>query len=79
VNRDGLTAEPPAPFVAVCCRCERWSSAAIPCRYIERASGPGVTLYACPDCVVIVGVGAVADDVLTPPLGLPNFRSSKGN
>jgi len=72
VNRDGLTAEPPAPFGAVCCRCERWSSAAIACRHIERASGAGLTLYACPDCVVIVGVGAVADDAMnlsTVPLG----------
>ncbi|MFM9445035.1 hypothetical protein [Streptomyces acidiscabies] len=64
MDHDALTGELPAPFGAVCCHCERWSAAAIPCRYIERASGPGVTLYACPDCVLIVGVGPVADDVL---------------
>ncbi|HEY8977995.1 MAG TPA: hypothetical protein VIU15_00240 [Streptomyces sp.] len=69
----------PAPFRAPCCHCGRWSSAAIACRHIERASGPGFTLYACPDCVVIVGVGAVADDVLTPPPALINFRSNKEN
>ncbi|WP_416970380.1 hypothetical protein [Streptomyces sp. 4F14] len=64
MTRDGLTDELPAPFRAECCQCGRWSAAAIACRYIERASGPGVTLYACPDCVLVVGVGPVADDVL---------------
>ncbi|MHC5907879.1 hypothetical protein ACVNF4_28910 [Streptomyces sp. S6] len=61
MNRDGLTDEPPAPFSAAC-------------RHIQRASGPGVTLYACPDCVVIVGVGAVADDVMGLPSTPPGLR-----
>ena len=34
---------------AVCCRCERDTVAPVPVRYVERASGPGVTVYACPD------------------------------
>jgi len=70
MNRDALTSEPPSPFEAPCCRCERWTGAAVACRFIERASGPGVTLYACPDCVLTVGVGPTTDDVIhsTPRL-----------
>lgn len=30
--------------------CERETVAPVAVRYIERESGPGVTLYACPDC-----------------------------
>lgn len=35
---------------ATCCICHRLSHTARPVRYIERASGPGHTLYACPSC-----------------------------
>ncbi len=42
--------EPPAGTRAVCCACGRYTSAAVPVRYVERPSGPGLTLYACPDC-----------------------------
>lgn len=36
--------------MTACCRCGRETAAPVGVRYIERASGPGVTLYACPDC-----------------------------
>lgn len=38
----------PEPSGAVCCRCHQWTYAPVAVRYIERPSGPGVTLYACP-------------------------------
>ncbi|WP_338684809.1 hypothetical protein QD712_30200 [Streptomyces acidiscabies] len=62
MNRDALTGEPPASFGAHCCRCERWTLAPVICREIERMSGPGVTLYACPDCILVVGVGPASYD-----------------
>lgn len=37
-------------MIAVCVLCERETFAPVAVRYIERASGPGETLYACPDC-----------------------------
>lgn len=49
MTADGLTAELPPTRAAHCCRCERWTGTPVEVRYIERASGPGVTLYACPD------------------------------
>jgi hypothetical protein len=49
----------------VCCRCQRESEAAVPVRDIERVSGPGFTLYACPDCVHLVPPGPLMiDDLL---------------
>ncbi len=36
---------------ALCCHCRKWTSAPVEVRYVERTSGPGVALYACPACV----------------------------
>ncbi|EFK98146.1 conserved hypothetical protein [Streptomyces sp. SPB78] len=33
---------------AVCAVCKKWTDTPRPLRYIERQSGPGVTLYGCP-------------------------------
>ncbi|MGW6456681.1 hypothetical protein ACWF94_12285 [Streptomyces sp. NPDC055078] len=48
MTRDALTSEPPAESGATCCICHRRTLAPLPVRHIERASGPPVTLYACP-------------------------------
>ncbi|GAA2781686.1 hypothetical protein GCM10019017_28280 [Streptomyces showdoensis] len=49
MTREWLSApSTPAPSGAVCCRCKRWTYAPMEVGYIERASGAGVTLYACP-------------------------------
>ncbi|MBB5934604.1 hypothetical protein [Streptomyces zagrosensis] len=50
-----MTAESPSSTPqngrsATCLRCKRLTYAPIEVRYTERASGPGVALYACPDC-----------------------------
>ncbi|MFD9817287.1 hypothetical protein [Streptomyces sp. NPDC059080] len=37
-------------MIAICCRCVRETTAPVAVRYIDRTSGPGVTLHACPDC-----------------------------
>ncbi|MFE4594144.1 hypothetical protein [Streptomyces laurentii] len=42
----------PTPSGATCCRCKRWTYAPVEVGYIERPSGPGVTLYACPSHAV---------------------------
>lgn len=55
---------PLVPSGALCCNCGRWSVAAVACRHIERMSGAGVTLYACPDCLPIVGIGPTNNDVI---------------
>lgn len=63
-----FTAEPrPAPPGARCCRCKHWTNAPVEVRYIERASGPGVTLYACPSHVVGLYIGPTPEDELHAP------------
>ncbi|MEV0275967.1 hypothetical protein AB0I22_06205 [Streptomyces sp. NPDC050610] len=47
---------PPA-VVATCCVCRTLTSAPIAVRYIETASGPGHTLYVCPDHIYGVELG----------------------
>lgn len=48
----------------ICCQCGRRSAGAIPVRDIERPSGPGLTIYACPDCVHVVPPGPLMIDEL---------------
>lgn len=63
-----LSPEPaPEPSGASCVRCKRWTYAPVPVRYIERASGPGVTLYACPSHAVALGAGPTHADELHAP------------
>lgn len=58
MTREALTSDiAPFGFGAHCCRCGRWSPGAVAVRYIERASGPGVTLYACPEHAAELGAG----------------------
>ncbi|MBT2489993.1 hypothetical protein J7E96_16005 [Streptomyces sp. ISL-96] len=53
---------------AVYCRCERLTLAPVAVRYIEPASGPGVTLYACPDCAPRLTPGPLPAET-APPRG----------
>lgn len=42
-------------FVALCVECKTVAQAPIPVRWIQSTSGPGTTLYACPDHAVTPG------------------------
>ncbi|MFF9074028.1 hypothetical protein ACF1BP_07625 [Streptomyces sp. NPDC014735] len=46
-----------------CCRCSREAEAPIPVGHVERASGPSVTVYACPDCAPQVAPGPLWDEL----------------
>jgi hypothetical protein len=54
---------------ALCCRCERETAAPVAVRYIEQASDPGVTLYACPDCAPHLVPGPLPGETDPPPRG----------
>ncbi|AJC60162.1 hypothetical protein [Streptomyces sp. 769] len=54
---------------AVCCRCGRPTLAPVAVRYVERASGPGVTVYACPDCAPRLTLGPSSAGLTPPPRG----------
>ncbi|MGW6458975.1 hypothetical protein ACWF94_24165 [Streptomyces sp. NPDC055078] len=63
MTRDAIISDPtPAPG-AYCCVCKKWTSAPMPVRHIERASGPPVTLYACPRHVVGLAPAPVAGEL----------------
>ncbi|WP_406002185.1 hypothetical protein [Streptomyces sp. NBC_00829] len=51
--------------VALCVECKTVTRAPIPVRWIQSTSGPGTTLYACPDHAVKVGAGPTPDDVIS--------------
>ncbi|WP_167350592.1 hypothetical protein [Streptomyces yangpuensis] len=38
-------------------------------RHIERASGPGVTVYACPDCAPLLTPGPLPAETASPAGG----------
>lgn len=54
-------------MTAVCVLCKRETVAAVAVRHIERASGPGVTVYACPDCAPHVETAPLPGE-LPPPV-----------
>ncbi|MEV7831577.1 hypothetical protein AB0P12_13255 [Streptomyces subrutilus] len=56
-----------AGHVALCVGCHEVTRAPVPVRYIESVSGPGTTLYACPDHAVKYGAGPTPEDVLHHP------------
>ncbi|MGW3951178.1 hypothetical protein ACWEKM_09595 [Streptomyces sp. NPDC004752] len=62
-----LSGSAPEPHGAACCRCRQWTYAPVPVRYIERQSGPGATLYACPSHAVALGAGPTPEDELRAP------------
>lgn len=47
----------PPEHTVSCCRCKRPTRVRVPVRCIPRASGPDVTVYACPNCAVHVAPG----------------------
>ena len=55
MNREALSAP---VHGAVCCRCHSWTTTPVAVRWIERVSGPGVTLYACPEHAPALGTGS---------------------
>ncbi len=72
MTRDALTNELPAVTVALCIGCNRQTSAPVPIRWIESVSGPGTTLYGCPDCVPKLAPGPLPGE-LPEPLSRPNY------
>lgn len=51
---------------AICCHCGRSTEAPVTVRYIPSASGPGFSLYACPDCAIKHGAGPSPEDARSP-------------
>lgn len=49
---------------ANCCDCGRLTGAPIAVRHIGSASGPGTTLYACPECFPRLDGGPTPEDVI---------------
>ncbi|OKJ50845.1 hypothetical protein [Streptomyces sp. CB02115] len=56
-----------AGHVALCVECKTVTRAPVPVRWIQSTSGPGTTLYACPDHAVTLGAGPTPEDVLRHP------------
>jgi hypothetical protein len=67
VTADELFPEVLAGRVAVCVVCKTLTRAPIPVRYIQSNSGPGTTLYACPEHAVKLGAGPTPEDELRAP------------
>ncbi|MBW1603390.1 hypothetical protein JJV70_15020 [Streptomyces sp. JJ66] len=53
-----------AGHVALCVVCETYTRAPVPARWIPSASGPGTTLYACPEHATDLAPGPTPDDEL---------------
>lgn len=66
MTRDALTAALTPASGARCCRCRNWTTAPVPVRYIERASGPGMILYACPSHAVAFTPGPIPGELDNP-------------
>ncbi|MFF1732873.1 hypothetical protein [Streptomyces sp. NPDC058247] len=49
MTREALTSKPLTGDVALCVECHRLTTAPVAVRWIESASGPGTTLWACPE------------------------------
>lgn len=56
-------------MTAVCLLCTRETVAPVAVGHIERVSGPGVTLYACPDCAPHFRPGPLPAEVARPRRG----------
>ncbi|MGW6457130.1 hypothetical protein ACWF94_14615 [Streptomyces sp. NPDC055078] len=59
---EALTAPAPTAFTATCIECRRPTSAPVRVRWLPSASGPGVTLYACPRCAPLLTPGPTPDE-----------------
>ncbi|MEU3601228.1 hypothetical protein ABZ714_21290 [Streptomyces sp. NPDC006798] len=58
------TGTPEEGFTAVCVHCKRISAGAVVVGSIERASGPPLVQYACPDCAPKHGAEPTPYDVI---------------
>ncbi|MGW6459238.1 hypothetical protein ACWF94_25495 [Streptomyces sp. NPDC055078] len=54
---DALTTAAPASFTAVCTRCDRTTTAAVPIGWTQPPGARGHTLYACPECAPLLTPG----------------------
>ncbi|MER6527614.1 hypothetical protein [Streptomyces sp. NPDC001508] len=50
--------------VALCIKCHTLTNVPVAVRWIQSNSGPGTTLYACPDHAAELGAGPTPDDVI---------------
>ncbi len=64
MTREGITGPIPAARVALCITCHKLTNAPVAVRWIESSSGPGTTLYACPEHAAQLGAGPTPDDVI---------------
>ncbi|MFJ1549510.1 hypothetical protein [Streptomyces sp. NPDC088246] len=53
--------------VALCVECHEVTRAPIPVRWMQSNSGPGTTIYACPEHAVKLGAGPTPEDELSAP------------
>ncbi|MFD4372752.1 hypothetical protein [Streptomyces sp. NPDC058486] len=64
MTREWLAAETaPGRSGAWCSRCKRWTYAPMEVGYVERQSGPGVILYACPSHAVAMIPGPMPGEL----------------
>ncbi|TGB00575.1 hypothetical protein [Streptomyces sp. MZ04] len=67
MTSEGLTGATPVVTVALCIKCTKNTSAPVAVRWIHSTSGPGATLYACPECAPELGAGPTPDDEIPTP------------
>lgn len=67
MTRDGLTLRPSYGHVAMCVKCHKVTKAPVPVRDIHSTSGPGTTLYACPEHAEELAPGPLAGELDAHP------------
>ncbi|QDY75334.1 hypothetical protein FQU76_01150 [Streptomyces qinzhouensis] len=63
MTMESLLVPPPLPLTAVCRVCARVTTAPVEVGYIERASGPGLVQYVCPEHATALTPGPVPDEL----------------
>ncbi|MEU2825899.1 hypothetical protein ABZ763_27460 [Streptomyces bacillaris] len=63
MTREGLTLRPSFGHVALCVVCKTNTKAPVPVRDIPSTSGPGTTLYACPEHAAALPPGPIAGEL----------------
>ncbi|QKM66018.1 hypothetical protein STSU_001425 [Streptomyces tsukubensis NRRL18488] len=63
VTMESFLAPPPPPLTAVCRVCGRVTTAPVEVGYVERASGPGLVQYVCPEHAVTLTPGPVPGEL----------------
>ncbi|MGW4205203.1 hypothetical protein [Streptomyces sp. NPDC004726] len=62
MTAESLTTELPPAHSALCCLCGRYTTAPVVVRYVERSSGPGLIVYACPEDAMALAPGPGPDE-----------------